>query len=347
MSDTEAQEEGLSSLPETLVALNTGLPVQVQRGLWKAVARVFTTGSEVPAAWLEGRAEAIRTRYKVQQAELQSQQRARERVEAASAKAAAKLFEKPELAERALNYHAAQIMREQENRESVLQIAAEELTNTPPASEQTTEVDDDWLTVFFRHASTRSSEEFRTLFGRILAGEIKQPGTFSIGALQAVSRLNQKVADSFQSACNISSILARHTPQIFADPFGNAAQNSLGQFGLNYYNLAYLIEAGLIRPELSEWLDVPPDYYDQRIMFDHGGQFFHLSRGSIPGMPSYLRLTGPAFTQAGAELRNAVSMQISEDYIAKMASYLETSWNILLFRAVGNQQWQRVEPATA
>jgi len=64
-------------------------------------------------------------------------------------------------------------------------------------------------------------------------------------------------------------------------------------------------------------------------------------------MPSYLRLTGPCFTQAGAELRSVVRMQVSEDYIAQMARHLEKSWNILLFRAVGDQQWQRVEPVSA
>jgi hypothetical protein len=345
MSDTDGQGEGFSSLPEKLVALNTGLPAQVQRSFWKAVARVFTAGAEVPAAWLEGRAEVIRTRHKVQAADLRSQQRARERVERASAKAAAKQFEKPELAERALNYHAARIIREQENREAVLQIASQELANTAIASEQTTELDDDWLTVFFQYASTRSSEEFRSLFGRILAGKIKQPGTFSINTLQSVSRLNQKVAVTFQSACNISSLLVRHTPQIIADPFGNANQNSLEPFDLEYYNLAYLVEAGLIRHELSEWQEVPPVYYDQRLVFDHAGQSFHLSRGQIQNIPSYLRLTGPCFTQAGAELRTVVSMQVSEEYIAKMARYLEKSWNIFLFRAVGDEQWQRVEPA--
>ena len=77
MSDTEGQDEGLSNLPETLIALTTGLPVQVQRGFWKAVTRVFTAGAEVPAAWLEGRAKVIRTRHDVQAADLRSQQRAR------------------------------------------------------------------------------------------------------------------------------------------------------------------------------------------------------------------------------------------------------------------------------
>jgi len=347
MSDTEGQDEGLSGVPETLIAFKTGLPVQVQRGLWKAVTRVFTAGAEVPAAWLEGKAKVIRRSHDVQAADLQSQQRARELVAAGSAKAAAKQFQKPELAERALSYHAAHIIREQENREAVLQIASRELADAPTASEETAQVNDDWLTAFFLHASTRSDEEFRTLFGRILAGEIKRPGTFSIGTIQSVSRLNQKVAAIFQSACNISSLLARHTPQIFADPFGNAGQNSLEPFGLDYYALAYLIEAGLLRDELSEWLDVPPVYYDQKLVFDHAGGSFYLSRGRIEGMPSYLRLTGPCFTQAGAELRSVVRMQVSEDYIAQMARHLEKSWNILLFRAVGDQQWQRVEPVSA
>src|SRR5215472_6038865 len=166
MSETEGQDEGLSGVPETLIAFKTSLPVQVQRGLWKAVTRVFTAGAEVPAAWLEGKAKVIRRSHDVQAADLQSQQRARELVAAGSAKAAAKQFQKPELAERALSYHAAHIIREQENREAVLQIASRELADAPTASEETAQVNDD-LTAFFLHASTRSDEEFRTLFGRI------------------------------------------------------------------------------------------------------------------------------------------------------------------------------------
>jgi len=49
-------EESPPSLPEALISLKAGLPVQVQRCFWKVVARVFTAAAEVPAVWLEGRA---------------------------------------------------------------------------------------------------------------------------------------------------------------------------------------------------------------------------------------------------------------------------------------------------
>ncbi len=304
-----------------------------------------------PFGWREGRG-SIRTRDDVQSADLRSEQRGRQLVAAASAKAAAKQFQRPELAERALNYHAAHIIREQENREAVLQIAAGELTKNPPASELTTEIDDDWLTAMFKEASTRSSEEFCTLFGRILAGEVKQPETFSIGTVQSVGRLNQSAAANFQKACNISSVFVGVSPpKIIADPFGSADENSLEPFGLNYDNLANLVETGLLRYELNEWREIWRFFVTHRVVFDHAGQsFWFLAEGadnsSIPSLLPTLRLTGPSFSQIGTELRSVVNMEVSEEYIAKLAGWLKER-NTRLYRAVGKSgnQGQLVEPA--
>jgi hypothetical protein len=328
---TEEEDETAASLPETVIALKTGLPVQVQRGFWKAVARVFPASAEIPAAWFEGKARVIRARHEAEIAEL----RTKSLIEVESGKAAARQFRKPEpgLVQRALDYHAAHIVREQENREAVLRIAADELRNNPPASEPSGEVEDDWLTILLGAGSNRSSEEFRFLFGRILAGEIKQPGTFSIGTIQSLSRLNQNIANIFQKACNISSLHpGTYLPKIISDPFGDVGESAMRIFGLDYNNLSELIEAGLLRHDLREWRELPDAYY-KHFPFDHAGQTFWFSSEPTDASPPLLRLTGPTFSHARAELRRVVDMDLSEQYIAGLAKWLK-SMNIQLFRGV-------------
>jgi hypothetical protein len=57
--------------------------------------------------------------------------------------------------------------------------------------------DDDWLMAFMRHAEDASSDELRTLFGRILAGQICQPKSFSRTTLRTVSELDEQTAADF------------------------------------------------------------------------------------------------------------------------------------------------------
>lgn len=308
---------------------------------------MFPAMAGLPTAWFEGKAGVISARHEVEIARLRGQ----ELIETESAKAAARQFRKPELAERALIYHAAHIVRQQENREAVLLAAADELTKNPPASEQAKEVEDDWLTTFFGSASTRSSEEFRLLFGRILAGEIKQPGTISISTIQSVGRLTQDVANIFQKACNVSTLfLGAPRPKIISDPFGDAEENSLRPFELDYLNLSGLVETGLVRHGFNEWLDLPPYYNVPKLVFDHAGQPFWLSTTDASSAPSSLRTTGPTFSRVGAELRGVVDMEVSQQYIAGLARWLKPK-NIRLFRRVrttgSEPQDEMVEPDDA
>lgn len=57
--------------------------------------------------------------------------------------------------------------------------------------------DEDWMMAFMRHAEDASSEQLQALFGRILAGQINRPGSFSRATLRAVADMDQAVADDF------------------------------------------------------------------------------------------------------------------------------------------------------
>ena len=84
-------------------------------------------------------------------------------------------------------------MRAEVNVSKALLIAEaglEDDPQTPPDRK----VDDDWLYRWRDSASTVSSEELQALWGRMLAGEIKSPGSFSLRTLEFLKNLSHEEA---------------------------------------------------------------------------------------------------------------------------------------------------------
>ena len=82
------------------------------------------------------------------------------------------------LVNRSVNFFGAKLLREQINRESVMEQATEELKNEPPTEDSKEEIDEDWLEMFSRIAETKSNKDVQLFLAKILAGEIRKPGSF-------------------------------------------------------------------------------------------------------------------------------------------------------------------------
>ena len=74
-------------------------------------------------------------------------------------------------------------------------LAAEADLEDDPQEPPDRRVDEDWLFRWRESASKVSAEELRTLWGRLLAGEIKSPGTFSLRTLEFLKNLSKEDAD--------------------------------------------------------------------------------------------------------------------------------------------------------
>lgn len=72
-----------------------------------------------------------------------------------------------------------------------MEIAVEQLNSQQQEPDAQSEIDDDWLNLFARLAEDKSSEELQGLFGRILGGEIRKPGSFSLRTIQFPSTLSK------------------------------------------------------------------------------------------------------------------------------------------------------------
>ncbi|MCP9930538.1 DUF2806 domain-containing protein [Cyanobium sp. AMD-g] len=101
----------------------------------------------------------------------------------------------PELANAACEISVADTLRREINTTRALLCAEEALqddTQEPP----NTKVDDDWLFRWRDSASEVSSEELQFLWGKVLAGEVKAPGSFSLRTLEFIRNLSTHEAEA-------------------------------------------------------------------------------------------------------------------------------------------------------
>ena len=93
-------------------------------------------------------------------------------------------------------------IQKQLNRESIAFLALDNLRSTTGVvdndSGQDATLSADWLNYFGDFAEKASSEELQSLWGKILAGEIRKPGSFSRKTLRFIAELDQESAQIIQ-----------------------------------------------------------------------------------------------------------------------------------------------------
>lgn len=91
-------------------------------------------------------------------------------------------------------YRTEEEKRKLENRAATVRVAIDEMNQDPSKQDAKQEIDEDWLNLYARIAEEKTSEELQSLFGKILAGEVRNPGKFSLRTLQFVSTLSREEA---------------------------------------------------------------------------------------------------------------------------------------------------------
>ena len=97
-------------------------------------------------------------------------------------------------------------------------------------------VDEDWLYRWRDLAGNVSSEELQSLWGRVLAGEIKSPGTFSLRALDFLKNLSQEEARRIEKLA----------PFVIDGGFVHASSELLDSNGINFSFLLGLEDLGVV-----------------------------------------------------------------------------------------------------
>lgn len=313
------------------VITGTTIPEPIQRNAIKAFGRLCSAIVEVPAAVLEGVA-----------AEKRAESQARIKLISETAdQLAAQMKVNPLLAAAAATRYGARIVRQQVNLNRVAEVAAEEIkascTSGPikdpgVSSSATTEIDTDWLNIFETEAAEKSSEQMQMLFGKILAGEIRRPKSFSIKTLRLISQLDTAAAQIFKCLCSLSVSLqlpdgTLHDVRVPALG-GNAASNAIQAYGLSFGQLNILQEYGLVISDYNSYMNYSPCIAHE-MKVAHPLVFEGQQYGLIPNIERQpgqeFRLNGVALSRAGRELFPIVDINPDERYGAALRDFLNKS----------------------
>ena len=128
--------------------------------------------------------------------------------------------------------------RRQKNIEEVVSTAGKILEAEKDVSKEP--VNPDWAIRFFDIVQDISDNEMQLLWGQILAGEIKQPQSYSLRTLETLRNMTKEEAELFQKVAQF--VLVQREAFLFT------SDNVMEKFGVNYSNIAKLIEVGLIQP---------------------------------------------------------------------------------------------------
>ena len=100
--------------------------------------------------------------------------------------------------ERVANYILAREKRKMENAKSVAQLAQSQMVEGEAVSSEP--VNPDWLNRFFSIVEEVSDAQMQRLWAQILAGEVKQPKSYSLRTLETLRNMTKEEADTFVKA---------------------------------------------------------------------------------------------------------------------------------------------------
>lgn len=213
-----------------------------------------------------------------------------------------------EFAKRAEFRAKYQLLQEQKNIESVVGKAYQELLDAPEVPSDP--ADEDWTARFFNIVKEINSEEMQHIWSKILAGEVKNSGTFSLRTLDTIRNISQKEAEIFQkvSGCVLCSNTDGLIPQNLS---------LLEKQGVTYNDLILLSEAGLLnlssityaldfKANTRFWLNYTAKKHLLRITGE-SDRVFRFSYGVYK------------LTSAGSELYSIIDVASSEEYMRAVA----------------------------
>lgn len=126
------------------------------------------------------------------------------------------LHSNPEFVVQAIEQNFKTVIRRQENKIAVVNAALEDLRDRPPTEQQNANpqenLSDDFTTRFERYAEDASTDQLREKWGRVLASEIRSPGSIIPRAMRIIDELAPETAAIFERlfALGTGDFIIRH-----------------------------------------------------------------------------------------------------------------------------------------
>lgn len=317
-------ESILKNLTNSLENVITGIPAPIRKNFIKALGQLCTSAIDIPIAWLEGKSEEIRATTE-----------ARVKIISKEGQTISENLEIPkEYIQKASSKFAAKVIKEQINLDDITLNAAKEILRNNLEYENlldVKEISDDWLNEFENLAKLKSSEDMKLVFGKILSGEIINPGSFSIRTIKIISQLDNEAAILFQKICSssISLKIGNNIVDVRMVSFkGSPASNSLSEFGLSFDSLNILQEYGLIISDYNSYgtyshsIAVKP--YKPIFNINFQEKEYYLSPINEEKYETNLKLNGVALTKAGKELFSIIPVEINNNYKQSLIDFFKS-----------------------
>lgn len=218
------------------------------------------------------------------------------------------------LEERSQERISFQEAKKQLNIENVTGFAAEELKDEEPINDQP--LDEDWTTRFFKIVEDVSNEEMQALWGKILAGEIKQPQSFSLRTLELIRNLTRQEAEIFIKIANFSITL-----QNIAFIYKGKDEELSKNFDVHYSEIVQLIEIGIIQPgDFVNWQLVSKEIDVQSAFVFGNIAVVATKKANSPLVTIPINL----FTKSGYELLKLVGSDPPFEYLKSFAMSIKS-----------------------
>lgn len=158
-----------------------------------------------------------------------------------------------ELVDRTRNRVLFQELRKQQNIDAIVQVGLNVIKDKKTVTDEA--VDLDWVNSFFDFIANVSDNEMQILWGKLLAGEVERPGSFSIRTLDVLRKLTRQEALLFQ----------KYVPYIFVSPtdidgffdYFILDSSFIETYGLRAPEIMLLSEAGLMAENHSITVGLP------------------------------------------------------------------------------------------
>lgn len=251
------------------------------------------------------------------------------------------------------------------NFKNIVEATTVNMLDNPPddvnTEQSTGDVSEDWLNQFREVACNKSSEDAQELFSKVLEGEIRKPGSFSLKALTTLADMDQHVAMLFKTFCslclvNLDNSRLYHTTQ-YKSHFkikdaraplirgGTPGVDTVIENSSNLKNLALkyktlygaycfdyscfqlLIEYGLI-------VDGTPIEYNH-FWYDNELWGFLLTNSNRPNSSDDFQsvyISGYALTSVGIELYHILDFDTPPGHWGKLSNILHEHHNVNLYK---------------
>lgn len=326
----ETEDETVTPLNiATDLLLDSTIPAPIRKNVFKALRQLSTATMEWFTASLEGKTAEIRAGTK---ARIQITENITDQI-------TEQIKVPPEYAQITLKKYGEKILREQINLDKVSAAAINELqqsesddsTNESAEGGEEKTINDDWLNSFEAEARQKSTEEMQLLFGRILAGEIRKPDSYSIKTVKILGELDQTAAALFKKLCSVCVALVFddqadgyvHNAMV-SSLGGSAGQNVLSKYDLSFNQLNILNEYGLIISNYNishEYNLCVVNENPPLIPFRHQGRHWVLLPSPERDKNQECRVSGVTLSRAGCELFRIVDPDPMGEYTEDLKKF--------------------------